>query len=138
MVAGDGVGLDGEPQHPQSVVQVVLPDGGVPLEELLAAPDVVDQDVEAALLVRDALDKGPHLRRVEVVGGYGDAPAAGLGDQVGGVLYGLGAVVLGAPLAGGAPGHVDGGAGRAQLHGDAPAGAPGRSRDQGDPALQRS
>ena len=137
VVAGDGVGLDREPQEPESVVEVVLPDRAVPFEEVLAAPDVVDEDVEAALLVRDAVDEGADLCGVEVVGGYGDALAAGLGDEVGGVLDGLGAVVLGAPGTGGAAGDVDRGAGRAEFHRDPPARATRRPGDQRDLALQR-
>ena len=100
VVAGDRVGLDGEPQQPQAVVEVVLPDRAVPLEELLAAPDVVDQDVERGPARRDAVDQRPDLLGLEVVGRYGDAVAAGRGDQVGGVLDGLRPVVLGAPLRG--------------------------------------
>lgn len=137
VVAGDGVGLHGEPQQSESLVEVVLPDGAVPVEEHLAAPDVVDQDVEAALFAGHAVDERGDLGGVEVVGGYGDAVAARLGDEVGGVLDGLGAVVLRAPGAGAAAGDVDGGAGRAQFDGDAASGAAGRSGDQRDPARQR-
>src|SRR5690606_3368024 len=112
------------------------PDGHVPPEQVLAAPDVVDEDVEPALFVVDALDQRAHLRGIEVVGGHRDAGAAGLGDEVGGVLDGLGAVVLGAAGAGGAAGHVDGRAGGAQFHGDAASGAPGRPCHQCDPVLE--
>jgi hypothetical protein len=49
-MARDQVGLDREAQEPQAAVEVVLPHGLVPLEEMLGAPDVVHQHVEAALL----------------------------------------------------------------------------------------
>jgi hypothetical protein len=137
VVAGDRVGLDREAQQPEPVVEVVLPDGALPLEELLAAPDVVHEHVETALGVRDPVDQGADLRRVEVVGGYGDARTAGLAHQVGGVLDGLGAVVLRAPVPRAAPRHIDGGAGRPELHGDPSPGSSGRSGDQCDLALQR-
>jgi hypothetical protein len=120
----------------QAPVEVVLPDRHVPLEEVLGAPDVVDQDVQAALFPVDPVDERGDLGPVEVVDGYGDAGAAGLGDQVGGVLDGLGAVVLGAPGAGAAPGDVDGGAGGAELDRDPPARSPGGPGDQGDLARE--
>jgi hypothetical protein len=53
VVGGDEVGVDGEPEDPETLVEVVLPDGGVPLGraalELLATPDVVDEDVDVAV-----------------------------------------------------------------------------------------
>jgi hypothetical protein len=55
------VGVDGEPHHPQALLQVVLPDRLVPLHQFLAAPDVVHQDVEPALLGADLLDEGRDL-----------------------------------------------------------------------------
>ncbi len=55
VVAGDGVRLDREAEQPEAVVEVVLPHGGVPLEEPLAAPDVIDEDVQVTLFVRDAV-----------------------------------------------------------------------------------
>ncbi|MGX1365474.1 hypothetical protein RKD19_000833 [Streptomyces canus] len=137
VVAGDRVRVDREPEQPEAVFEVVLPHRGVPPEEVLAAPDVVDEDVEAVLLVADAVDERADLGRVQVVGGYGDAVAAGRGDEVDGVLDGLGAVVVGAAGAGAASGDVDGGARRPQFHGDPAARSPGGSGDQRDLAPQR-
>ena len=45
-VAGDQVRVDRQAQHPQPLLEVVLPHRRVPLEQQLAAPDVVDQHVE--------------------------------------------------------------------------------------------
>ena len=50
MVARDQVGVDREAQHSQAALQVVLPDRLVPVEQVLGAPDVVDEHVEAAVL----------------------------------------------------------------------------------------
>jgi hypothetical protein len=50
VVAGDQVRVDREAKEPQPAVEVVLPHGLVPLEEVLGAPDVVDQHVEAAVV----------------------------------------------------------------------------------------
>ena len=56
-VRRDQMRVDAEPQQAQAVVEIMLPDGLVPFLELLAAPDVVDQDVEPTLLGADALDQ---------------------------------------------------------------------------------
>jgi hypothetical protein len=45
----------------------VLPDRLVPLEETLAAPDVVDQDVEPSALHADPRDQRLDLARHEMV-----------------------------------------------------------------------
>jgi hypothetical protein len=115
----------------------VLPHRAVPLEEVFAAPDVVDEDVEMLLLVGDPVDERADLRRVQMVGGYGDAVAAGRGDQVGGVLDGLGAVVLGAAGAGAALGDGHCAPPPSEFHGDPASRSPCRSGDQRDLALQR-
>ena len=85
-VARDQVRVDGEPQHPQAAVEVVLPQRRVPLRQVLAAPDVVDQHVEAVLLGVDALHERLDLHRLEVVDRDGEAPAAGGLDELGGLL----------------------------------------------------
>jgi hypothetical protein len=61
-----------------------------------------------------------------------DPAAAGGGDQLGGLLDGLGAVHRGAPVPGAAAGDVDGGAGGAQLDGDSSACSPRGAGDDGD------
>ena len=57
VMRGDQMRIDAEPQHAQAVLEIMLPDRLVPLEQLFAAPDVVDEDVEPALLGADALDQ---------------------------------------------------------------------------------
>jgi hypothetical protein len=137
VVAGDRVRLDGEPQQPQALAEVVLPDRAVPLEEQLTAPDVVHEDVQASLLVRDALHERTDAIRIEMVGGYGDPVPTGSGDEVGGVLDGLRPVVLRTPLPRAAAGDVHRGPSRPQLHGHPAPRPPRRPRDQRDPAHQR-
>ena len=64
----DQVGLDPVAPGPKARCQVVLPEGGVPPDEVVAAPDVVDQDVEpVALLALDPGAQGVDLGGVEVV-----------------------------------------------------------------------
>ena len=92
-MARDQVRVEREAQQPQAVVEVVLPERRVELEQLLAAPDVVDEQVEPAVVGVDPLDERGDLRRVEVVDRDGDPLAAGRGDQLRGLLDRLRAVV---------------------------------------------
>jgi hypothetical protein len=85
-VGGDDVGVHAHPQHAQATVQVVLPQRPVPLRVAVAAEDVVDQDVQAALLGLDPGDQGGHGRRVLVVDDQGRAAPAGGRQQLAGVL----------------------------------------------------
>ena len=68
--------------------------GGRPLEDL-GAPDVVDQDVDGAVVAANLVGEGAHLTGVEVIDLDRDALAAQLVDQCGGLLDGFGAVVVG-------------------------------------------
>ena len=137
-MAGDQVGVDRQAQQPQAGVEVVLPHRRVPLGQLLAAPDVVDQHVQAALLGVDALHERLDLGRIEVVDRDGDPLAAGGADELGGLLDRLRPVVLRPPLAGAAAGAVDGRAGLAQRDRGAAAGAARRARHERHLAGQRT
>jgi hypothetical protein len=66
---GDQMGVDAEAKQAQAVGKIVLPDRLVPFEQLLAAPDVVDQDVEPPCVAADPLDQGADLVRNEMVRG---------------------------------------------------------------------
>ena len=74
-----------EAQRAQPDVERRLPHRLVPLHRG-GAPDVVDEDVEGALLGVDALDERRHLLRLEVVDLHGDALPAGLVDELGRLL----------------------------------------------------
>ena len=124
-MARDQVRVDRQVQHAQPVVEVVLPHGRVPLEEQLAAPDVVDQHVQPALLGVDALHERLDLRGLEVIDLDRDPGASGRVDELGGLLDRLRPVVLGASLPRRAAGAVHGRARLAERHRDAAAGAPG-------------
>ena len=84
----------------------------------------------------DAGHEGRHLLGDEVVDLDGDAVPARLVDERRRLLDGLGTIHLGALVTGGAARAVDGGAGRAELHGDAPSCCPGGPGDQGDLAVE--
>ena len=93
------MGVDAEPQDAQTVVEVVLPDRRVPRRrralENLGAPDVVDQDVDVAVIGADPVGEGSHLCGSRWSTWIGDADPAELGDELGGLLDGLRSVVIG-------------------------------------------
>ncbi len=93
-VRRDQVGVDGEAQQPEPIGQVALPDRPVPVGRAtlqpLAAPDVVDEDVEAAVVAVDPVAQPAHLIGVEVVDGDRDAGATRRVDELGGLLDRLG------------------------------------------------
>ena len=91
----DQMRIDAKPQQAQAVLEIMVPDRLVPFEQLLAAPDVVDQDVEAALLGADALDQLADIVGDEVVDRDGNALAAGRRDKLGRLLDGLGSLIFG-------------------------------------------
>jgi hypothetical protein len=74
------------------VLQVVLPNRLVPLLQIFAAPDIVDDYVQPPLLGPYARHKVAHLSRNQVIDLDGDSPTAGRGDQLGGLFDGLGSV----------------------------------------------
>jgi len=83
----DEVGLDGEPQDSQTIVEVVLPDGRVPLRrsalQHFGAPDVVDEHVDVAVVRPNLLGQRLHLAGIEMVDCGGDTGAAELRDELG-------------------------------------------------------
>ena len=93
-VAGDQVRVDGQAQQPQPGGEVVLPERRVPLEQPLAAPDVVDEQVEAPVLGVDPLHERLDGGRLEMVDRDRDPEAARGGHELGGLLDRLGPAVL--------------------------------------------
>jgi hypothetical protein len=60
--AGDHMGLHRLPQQAQAGLQVLLPQGVLPVGQRITAPDGVHQDVEpAVLLPADPAGQGAHL-----------------------------------------------------------------------------
>jgi hypothetical protein len=138
--------LDAEPQNPQALLQVELPDRRIPLRrpalQHFSAPDVVDEHVDAAVLGADMFGQRCDLRRFEMIDGDGYTLAAQTGHQLGGLLDRLGPVIVGSR------GHIGARAaasradhrraGLAEHGGDAAAGAARRARHHGDPPAKRS
>ena len=64
----DEVGVNHEPEDPETVAEVVFPDGSVPLSrisrtafECFGAPDVIDEHVDVAVIVADLFGQAFHL-----------------------------------------------------------------------------
>ena len=80
VAAGDDVGVDGPLEEGLPLRDREFPEGRSPLGERIAAPDVVDQDVEAAGIRADAREERCNLFLDRVVRLYRD-PAAPLGGD---------------------------------------------------------
>lgn len=97
-MGGDQVGLDAESQDPQTVVEVMVPDRGVPVcrstLEHFCAPDVVDEHVDVPVVIADPSGESRNLFGVEVVGLESDPPATELGHEIGRLLDRLRAVIV--------------------------------------------
>src|SRR5512134_1820823 len=142
MVRGDQVGIDGQAENPEPLLEIELPDRGVPVPgaalELLPTPDVVDQNVDVAVLLPDPLRQTHDLAGVEMVDDDRDAVAAQRGDELGSFLDRLGAVVVGpqGTPATAAAATDDRGAGLSQRGRDTTAGPACRPGDHRDAATQ--
>ena len=127
----DRVRIDRQAQQVQAVIEIRFPDRLVPFD-LRRAEDVVDQDVQPALLALDARDERPDLLRIQMVHLDRNAATAGSVDESGGFLDRLGSIHLRALATGRASGAVNRGAACAELNCDPAAGAARRSGHQRD------
>ena len=137
-MAGDGVRVvDAETQRAQAIVEVGVPDRLAPLHPG-GAPDVVDEDVEAPAFGLDPANELANLVGRQVVDLDGDAASAGLVDELGRLLDGLGPVVVGRNPSGTATatGANNGCARFTQRRGDAPPGTSCRPDNDGHATTQ--
>ncbi len=130
VAGGDEVRVERQPHHAQALLDGRLPHRLVPFDQPLAAPDVVDEDVEPAGFARDPIGEGSHGRFVQVIGDHRDAAASGGRDEVGRVLDRLRAALLGWSETTGAAGAPDRRPGGPEFDGDAASGAACRPRDE--------
>lgn len=72
MPARDGVGVDSLVEESKPVCEVVLPERHSPLGQRVAAPDVVDQDVEPSLIPSDPVDQRAHFLGDGVIDAHGN------------------------------------------------------------------
>ena len=98
-MGGDEVGVDGEPEYPETFVEVVLPDRCIPFSraalEHFSAPDVVDQHIDVPVVPVNPLGQFLDLGGIEMIDCGRNAGAAEIRDELGRVFDGLGAVVVG-------------------------------------------
>ena len=88
--ARDDVTVDGALQQLYALGRGKRPEWRSPLRQRIAAPYVVDQDVQPFLFVADAGEELLHLGLKGVVGPYGEAPATLCGDHLRRLLDRLG------------------------------------------------
>jgi hypothetical protein len=131
-VTGDDVGVDGESQDAKAGVEIVLPELGVPPGEVVAAPDVVDEDVEASLVGLDARYERLHLRRVEVVADDRHSLPSSLAGASGRAFDRLGPTHLRWTVLAAAARGVDGRPGGGQLDREGATGTTGGTGDERD------
>src|SRR5579883_1286319 len=101
-------------------------------EVFVAAPDVVDEDVQWPMVRRDPREERLHLVVITMVAAHRDALAAELLDILYGLMDGAGQLPHAGSLINGAAGDVDGGAGFRQSERHTLSHAAACSRDQGD------
>ncbi len=114
------------------------PELGAPIDHRVAAPDVVDQDVQPAPLGLDAGHQGDDFVLLGVIGADRDAHAAVFVDQRRGLLDRLGPTHGRGLARAGPAGAVDHGPRRAEHAGDAPARAARGAGDERHFPVQRS
>src|SRR5690606_24081946 len=107
VAARDDVRRDGAIEQEPAVRDGEPPERRAEVGELVAAPDVVDHDVELALLALDLRAERLDLRLDGVVDLYGDAAPSARADHLRGLLDGLGARSRGGSAADAPPGAVD-------------------------------
>ena len=103
---------------------------------LVAAPHVVDENVEPAMITADAAEKRFDIGVDCVVALDGDAAAAALGYLAGGLVDRARHVIRGLSAPHTAASHIHGGPGGAKFEGDAPPGTAARASDQRDGVVQ--
>src|SRR4051812_31183593 len=134
--------IDRKAKYAQSLVEVVLPNRGFPFcraaFEYLRAPDVVDENVDVAVIFPNPIGERLHLRGIEMVDRYRDAAPAELSDELSRLFDRLGAAVFRSRRARRAPGTDDRRTGFAQRGRDPATRAARRARDDRDAAAQRS
>src|SRR6266850_1830326 len=82
----DDVRMDGLFQHAQAVIEVAGPERLAELSERVAAPHVIDENVQPLVPTFDTGDELFHFRGHGVIHSYGDATPAGCRNQSSGLF----------------------------------------------------
>src|SRR5262249_38260910 len=136
IAAGHDVRPDRALEHRQSFVERKLPEGLSPLRERIAAPDVVDEDVEPPFIAPYALEQGRDFLLAGVIDAHRDPAATVRSDHLRRLIDGLGAPRSGPRAARAATGAVHGRTGLAEHARDATTGTAGGAGDDGDLSLE--
>jgi len=132
----DQVCVNREAEDPEAVIEMVLPDRLVPVcgpaFQQLGAPDVVDEDVDAAMFVPNPFAQPAHLFGVEMIDGDRNARAPESRDKLRGLFDRLGTVVFRPAQSSRPAGTHHGGSSLSQGGRNTTTGAARRARDDGD------
>ena len=82
---------------PQAVIEVDRPECLAEFRERVAAPHVIDQNVQSLVPPFDSGDQFFHIRRLGVINSYGNATPAGGRDQFSGFFDGFRSAGCGGP-----------------------------------------
>src|SRR5271165_4927731 len=119
--------MDGLLQHQQAVFEVRAPESFAKLRQRIAAPNVIDENVEPLVPPLDYADEFFHFRGNSVIHADGDAMPACRSDHLGGLFNRFRPArswgSLCTTLSRTAPGAIDRRASLAQRDGDAASGA---------------
>ena len=133
----DDVGVDGLLEQAETVIEVDVPERFAEFSESVAAPNVVDKNVQAMVAALDERDQFFYLCRIDVIDAHRNAAASSGSDEFGGFFDGLGAAMSGAMFASAAARAVNGGAGFTECDGNATSSTTSSSSNKSDFALQR-
>src|SRR6202521_4615157 len=84
VVGSDDVGMNCLLQHAQAVIEVDRPECLAEFRERVAAPHVIDQNVQSLVPPLDGSDQLFHIRRLGVIDSNGNAAPAGGRDEFSG------------------------------------------------------
>lgn len=135
-VRRDDVGMESLLEHLQAFFEVHLPERLGKFREGIAAPDIVDENVQAFVALFDGSDKFFYLGRLGVIDAQGNAEATRGGDEFRGFLDGLWTAGSGAMAPGASSRTVDRGAGFTECDGDTATSAARGAGDNGDTLLE--
>ncbi len=129
---GDDVRVDSLLQHAQAAFQIYFPEGLAEFREGIAAPNIVDKNIQPLVPPTNQRNKFFHLCRIGVIHADRNSLPASRGHQLCRFLNGLRTPARVSAFPRAAPRAINGCARLAQRDGDAPSGAACRAGHQGD------
>ncbi len=136
VTACDDVRMDRVLHHCEALLDIDIPEGLAPFGEGVAAPDIVNEDVELAVVGAHPFKQLGDRGLLGVINAHGDARAAGGGDLLGGLFDRLRSYGISRSIAATATRAVHGGARLPECSGDAAARSTRGTGNERNPTLQ--